>query len=39
MTEVWIMTAQVAGFAFVLSVLTAVMISLIRVVLQKFIRK
>lgn len=33
------MTIQVAGLAFVLSVMTAVMISLIRVVLQKFVRK
>jgi hypothetical protein len=39
MQQVWIMTAQVAGLAFVLSVLTAVVISLIRKVLQKFVRK
>jgi hypothetical protein len=39
MAQVWIMTAQIAGVAFVLSILTAVAISLIRTVLQKFVRK
>jgi len=38
MAEVWLMTGQVAALAFILSVGVAVMITVIRVVLRRFLR-